>query len=182
MSRHLLNVWVVAVTAAVFAVPARPAAQTPAGEVTARAELVGVNGERIGEVRLRETPFHGVILDVDVRGLTPGVHAIHIHQTGRCEAPSFSSAGGHYAPRGRAHGALHPEGKHAGDLLNLHVPESGRVRIERLAADVTLLDGPPHSLFDADGSAIVIHAAADDYRSQPSGAAGDRVACGVVVR
>lgn len=154
-------------------------AQTPQ---TARAELIDRGGARVGEATLQETPFYGVLLRVEVSGLAAGVHALHIHETGTCEPPSFSSAGGHYAPRGHGHGLLHPRGKHAGDLLNLDVPASGRVAAERLAEGVTLLSGMPHTLFDEDGSALVIHAGADDYRSQPSGDAGDRIACGVIRR
>lgn len=149
---------------------------------TARAELVDRSGAKVGEVDLLETPFHGVLLRIEVTGLSPGVHALHIHETGSCEGPTFESAGGHYAPRGRSHGLMHREGKHAGDLPNVHVPESGRLEAEALAEEVTLLQGAGNSLFDDDGSAIVIHAGADDYVSQPAGAAGDRVACGVVTR
>lgn len=139
-------------------------------------------GNRIGEVMLRETAGHGVILDIRLSGIQPGPYAIHIHETGACEAPSFESAGGHYAPRGHAHGVLHPDGMHAGDLLNVHVPANGELRIERLAAHVTLDPAADHTLFDDDGSAIVVHAGTDDYISQPSGEAGARALCGEVVR
>lgn len=146
----------------------------------ATAELVDSAGNRVGEVTLREAPGNGVILDIRVRGLSEGVHAVHIHETGRCEPPSFDSAGGHYAPQGSQHGFLHAGGAHGGDLPNLHVPASGELVTERLAAGVTLKEGEPNSLFDADGSAIVIHAAADDYETQPSGDSGDPIICGVV--
>ena len=148
--------------------------------LTATARLVDRSGREVGEARLEETPFYGVIVTVEVRGLAPGSHALHVHETGRCEPPSFGSAGGHYAPRGHAHGARTREGKHAGDLLNLQVPESGRVKAQRLAQHVTLHPHSPHSLLDVDGSALVIHAGPDDYESQPSGAAGERMACGVI--
>ncbi|MDX1675125.1 MAG: superoxide dismutase family protein, partial [Longimicrobiales bacterium] len=105
-------------------------------------------------------------------------HGFHIHETGSCVAPDFDSAGGHYAPRGHAHGVLHERGYHGGDLLNLHVPETGAVTTERLATDVTLRGDAP--LLDEDGSALVIHANADDYVSQPSGGGGPKVACGVI--
>lgn len=152
-----------------------------AAALTATAVLEDAAGNRIGEVALRETAGHGVLLDVRLTGMQPGPFAIHIHETGTCEPPSFSSAGGHFAPHGRAHGVLHPDGMHGGDLLNLHVPAGGDLRTERLAPHVTLREGEPHSLFDDDGSAIVVHAGTDDYRSQPSGAAGARALCGVVV-
>lgn len=155
------------------------AGQTP---LTARAELIDSAGAPIGEVTLTETPANGVLIQLRARGLAPGAHAFHIHETGRCDTPSFQSAGGHYDPHGRSHGLLHEEGMHGGDLLNLEVPESGAVEAERLAQDVTLEDGAEGTLFDEDDSAIVIHAGADDYRSQPAGDAGARVACGVVVK
>lgn len=149
---------------------------------TAHAQLRAPDGTRVGEVTLRETPAYGVLLDIRFSDLAPGVHAFHIHETGQCEAPSFTSAGGHYAPRGNAHGALRVEGKHAGDLLNLQVPPSGGIQTQRLAQHVTLLEDAHNTLFDADGSAIVVHQGADDYQSQPSGDAGSRVACGVIER
>lgn len=147
---------------------------------TAIAKLIDSRGTRIGTVTLTQTPFHGVILHIEARGLEPGVRGIHIHETGRCETPGFESAGGHYNPAGRAHGALQEHGMHAGDLLNLHVPASGYVVTERLAPLVTLRPGAPNSLLGGDGTAIVIHAGADDYLSQPTGDAGGRLACGVI--
>lgn len=147
---------------------------------TASAVMIDPDGNRIGTAELVETPNYGVLIRLDVGSLEPGEHAFHIHETGQCSAPDFSSAGGHYAPRGRSHGLHHPHGKHAGDMANLHVPESGHVRTERLATHVTLLEGATGSLFDDDGSALVIHAGGDDYRSQPAGAGGPKVACGVI--
>lgn len=148
----------------------------------ASATLLDAARNEIGRVTLRETPGHGVLLDVRITGMQPGPYAIHIHETGVCTPPSFASAGGHYAPHDRAHGLLHPDGMHAGDLPNIHVSADGELRSERLAPHVTLRPGADHSLFDDDGSAIVIHAGTDDYVSQPSGDAGSRALCGVVVR
>lgn len=159
-----------------------PASLTAQDAAKATAELMGRDGRHLGRVDLTQTPSNGVLLDVQVEGLEPGIHAIHIHQTGACEAPGFTSAGGHYAPGGHAHGLMDPAGKHAGDLVNFHVPSSGSAHIERLARDVSLESGAAGTLFDTNGSAVVIHAGADDYTSQPSGAAGDRVACGVIRR
>jgi superoxide dismutase, Cu-Zn family len=147
---------------------------------TATAKLLDREGNRTGEVRLVQTPSSGVLLQIEAWGLKPGTLAIHIHETGRCDPPDFLSAGGHFNPADRAHGLLHPEGLHAGDLLNLQVPESGRVETERSAPHVTLHPGHPNSLLDGDGTAVVIHVAADDYLSQPTGDAGDRLACGVI--
>lgn len=152
------------------------AAQLP----TATAVLIDTEGRQIGTVRLEETPIKGVLLRIDVTGLSTGEHGIHIHETGRCDAPSFESAGGHFDPWGHAHGAESPNGMHAGDLINLRVPGQGRIEAERLAENVTLAEGLLNSLLDEDGSAVVIHAGADDYVSQPSGSSGSPVACGVI--
>ena len=149
-----------------------------AQQTTATATLVNPEGDEIGTAELTETPAHGVLIRVRVEGLEPGSHGFHIHETGSCVAPDFDSAGGHYAPRGSAHGVLHERGAHAGDLLNLHVPETGAVTAERLASHVTLTGDAP--LLDEDGSALVIHANPDDYVSQPSGGGGPKVACGVI--
>ena len=164
-------------------VAAQDAIGTPAvGEqnLTASATLVNANGDRVGTAELVQTPNDAVLIQLDVQGLEPGTHAFHIHQTGRCSAPDFRSAGGHFAPRGRSHGILHPHGEHAGDMMNLRVPAGGSAQTERLARHVTLVPGAAGFLFDEDGSALVIHAGADDYQSQPSGDAGSRVACGVI--
>lgn len=147
---------------------------------TATATLINPDGQETGEAQLTETPSHGVLIRLRAEGLEPGAHGFHIHETGECTAPDFSSAGGHYAPRGNAHGLLHPDGMHAGDLLNLNVPGSGTVVTERLATGVTLEPGAEGSLLDGDGSALVIHADSDDYQSQPSGGGGPKVACGVI--
>jgi Cu-Zn family superoxide dismutase len=158
------------------------AAHAGAQQLTATAEMIDPDGNVVGQVELTETPNYGVLLRVHLEGTDPGEHAFHIHETGRCEAPSFDSAGGHYAPRGRMHGILHPHGKHAGDLANVHVPSSGEVWTERLAHEVTLVPDATATLLDDDGSAIVVHANADDYESQPSGGGGTKVACGVIQR
>jgi len=147
---------------------------------TATATLMNPAGEAIGRAELVETPNHGVLIRVRIDGLAPGAHGFHIHATGACTAPDFASAGGHFAPRGHAHGMMHPDGQHAGDLLNLHVPENGMVTTERLATEVTLVTGIAGSLLDDDGSALVIHQNPDDYASQPSGGGGPKLACGVI--
>jgi Cu-Zn family superoxide dismutase len=128
---------------------------------------------------LRETPG-GVLISVDLRGVPPGVHAFHVHATGKCDPPGFQSAGGHFAPGGTHHGLAAQEMPHAGDLPNVHVPDSGSLSFEVLAP-VTLGPGD-RSLFDADGAAVVLHATADDYASDPAGNAGARIACGIVTR
>ncbi len=110
---------------------------------------------------------------VDVREMPPGTHGIHIHAVGRCDAPGFETAGGHWNPTARMHGMNNPQGKHAGDFKNLVVGKDGK---GSLSADVP---GDFAALMDSDGAAVVIHAAADDYRTDPSGNSGARIACGV---
>jgi Cu-Zn family superoxide dismutase len=144
---------------------------------TATATLHDLEMNEVGTVDLKETP-NGVLMTVELDGLPEGTHAFHIHETGKCEPP-FKSAGGHFNPTGAHHGILSAKGKHAGDLPNIHVT-GGSLTLEVLAAEVTLAEGKDNSLFDDDGSAIVIHEGADDYISNPAGDAGSRIACGVI--
>jgi Cu-Zn family superoxide dismutase len=145
----------------------------------AHAKLMNAQGQQVGEVNLEQTP-HGVIAHVHITNLPEGAHAFHIHAIGKCEAPDFKSAGGHFNPRGREHGFKNPKGPHAGDLPNIFVPASGKLNIDVFVRDIRL-DGSRDGLFDADGSAIVVHSGPDDYKSNPAGDAGARIACGVVV-
>ena len=150
----------------------------------AAAELVDRDGNVIGDVNFSE-PADGeqfVTVQVGIEqatGLEPGDYGFHIHETGRCDAPDFTSAGGHFNPTGASHGLLDPEGPHAGDLPNLHVGEDGAVTYVVSTALVTLNEGE-RALFDADGSAVILHAQADDYLTDPGGGSGDRIACGVI--
>lgn len=146
----------------------------------ATAILKDAHGRKIGDATLTETP-HGVLIHVNLTEAPAGVHAIHVHETGKCEAPSFTSAGAHFNPVKAQHGLQNPRGMHAGDLPNIDVPENGKLTVEIVAHD-TMLSPGTNSLFDADGSALVIHEKADDYHSDPAGNAGDRVACGVISR
>ncbi len=147
---------------------------------SARALLYNAEGQEVGKASLMETP-NGVLISLDVSSIPPGPHAFHIHSVGKCEPP-FTSAGGHYNPMQKQHGIESSKGMHAGDLPNLHVPASGSLQTELLATQVTLEEGKHNSLFDEDGSALVIHAGPDDYRTDPAGAAGARVACGVIAK
>ncbi len=145
---------------------------------TASAPLKDAQGKEVGSANLTQTP-RGVLINLSVKGLPPGEHAFHVHAVGKCEPP-FTSAGGHFNPDSKKHGLMATEGAHAGDMPNLHIPQSGDLTIEVLNAAVTLDKGKPNSLFDADGSALVIHAGTDDYKTDPTGDAGGRIACGVV--
>lgn len=154
------------------------ASALPASAQSANAALKSPDGKDVGSVKLTQLPY-GALLTLQVKGLPAGTHAFHVHAVGKCEPP-FTSAGGHFNPAGKKHGITVPEGHHAGDMPNIHVPESGELTIEVVNAAVTLEKGKPGSVFDSDGSAIVIHEGADDYKSDPAGAAGKRIACGVI--
>jgi Cu-Zn family superoxide dismutase len=147
----------------------------PAAEQQARATLRDRSGEKVGVATLRQSRA-GVLIHLELTGLTAGTHAIHVHAVGKCEG-DFESAGAHFAPKGNAHGFLGGRGPHAGDLPNLFVPASGELVVDLTASSLSLSDG---SLNDADGAALVIHESADDYRTDPSGGSGARVACGVI--
>ena len=154
-------------------------AWTAAQAQTAKAALKDAGGKDVGQVQLLQTP-HGVLLKLSVKGIPPGEHAFHIHSVGKCEPP-FTSAGGHFNPASKKHGMEAAEGQHAGDMPNLHVPANGELAVEIANPMITLAKGQPNSVFDADGSAIIIHAGVDDYKTDPTGNAGDRIACGVIV-
>lgn len=143
----------------------------------AHADLKDKSGKAVGTADLTQTRA-GVLIKLSVKDFKPGEHGIHIHAVGKCDAP-FESAGPHFNPGNHKHGMLAGEG-HAGDLPNLHVPQNGDLEIEMVAADVTLDSGKPNSLLDSDGSSLVIHASADDYRTDPAGDSGERIACGVI--
>lgn len=143
------------------------------------ATVIGLDGAALGMVTLRDTPS-GVLVSADLKGLPEGEHGFHFHQKGICNpAEKFTTSGGHFDPEGHMHGLLVEGGPHGGDMPNQYVGANGVLVTQILNTGVTLAPGAK-SLFDADGSALVIHAGADDYMSQPSGDAGGRIACAVV--
>jgi superoxide dismutase, Cu-Zn family len=146
----------------------------------ALARLVDDKGQAVGSAVFSQERGGGVRILVEVVGLAPGDHAVHIHEVGRCEPPAFESAGAHFNPTKAEHGTSNPRGPHAGDLPDVTVNTEGKGHMEVTAKLVTLNKKVPASLLDADGSAIVIHERADDKRTDPSGNSGTRIACGVI--
>jgi Cu-Zn family superoxide dismutase len=160
------------IAAVVFATPVFAADK-------ASAVLKDPKGNEVGQVTLTEVPT-GVLLSLDLAGFPAGDHALHIHAVGKCEPPKFESAGPHFNPENKEHGLKNPQGPHAGDMPNIHIPKSGKVKIEVLNQMVSL--SGKNALLDDDGSAIVIHEGADDYTSDPAGHAGNRLACAALTK
>lgn len=140
-------------------------------------ELIGTNGAKVGQAELTEMS-RGVHIKVEAFNLVPGKHGFHIHESGKCEPPGFESAGGHFNPMNKQHGFDNPNGPHAGDLPNLFVGTDGTVTAEMVAKYVTLSEGQPNSLIRPGGTSLVIHENADDYKTDPAGNSGARIACG----
>lgn len=151
----------------------------PAQEaVSATVTLRDAEGKDVTTLTLSDAG-NGVLVTGTLSEVSPGPHAIHFHAVGECEPP-FESAGGHFNPTGKQHGIMNEAGHHAGDMPNILMPEEGQGVIQIFAAGVTLAVNAENSLRDGDGSALVIHAGPDDYKTDPAGASGDRIACGVV--
>lgn len=144
--------------------------------------LVNSAGQQTGTVTAYQSGG-GVTFKLEAAGLPHGVHGIHVHAVGRCDAPDFKSAGSHWNPQSTMHGLSNPKGPHAGDLSNVTVAANGvlSATVTLANADLTTPSGVPGALLDSDGAALVLHADADDYATDPSGNSGARIACAVLV-
>jgi Cu-Zn family superoxide dismutase len=148
------------------------------GSDSAKAELRDAQGKVVGTAQLKQVG-NGVQISLQTTGVPAGTHAFHIHTVGKCEAPGFNSAGGHFNPEGKKHGLKNPAGPHAGDMPNITVGSNGKGKAQVVNTHVTLSSGP-NSVFHEGGTALIIHEKADDDTSDPAGNAGNRIACGVI--
>jgi len=162
--------------------PADNVAEPPAmAEPSAAPQTIALNGtdgRPVGTVTLSEDA-NGVTIKVDASAIAAGTHGVHLHEKGLCEGPKFESAGAHWNPASKQHGRDNPMGAHLGDLANFDIGQAGAATTSFTVAGVTM-SGATNALADADGTSLVVHAKADDYRTDPSGNSGDRVACAVL--
>lgn len=143
-----------------------------------KVEMKDAQGQSIGTATLTES-MGMVHIQLDLKNLKPGQHALHVHMTPKCEGPAFTSAGGHFNPANKKHGMQNPDGPHAGDMDNFTVAADGTAKGMVMAHGITL-GSQANSVFANGGTALVVHAGPDDMKTDPAGAAGDRIACGVI--
>ncbi len=160
-------------------------AQSATSDKPVKKEVVALKdakGDSVGTATIKPSG-KGVEVTLDVKNLPPGDHALHFHQNAKCDPPDFKSAGPHFNPDKKEHGLLNPNGHHNGDMANFTVRPNGTAKVEVKDADVVLGTGSePNSLFANGGTALMIHAHADDMKTDPAGNAGDRIACGVITK
>ena len=145
-----------------------------------KVEMKDAQGQSLGFATLSQS-MGMVHIQLDLKGLKPGEHALHVHMTPKCEGPAFASAGGHFNPAAKKHGSQNPEGPHAGDMMNFTVDAKGNAKTTVTNKNVTM-GAETNSLYANGGTALMIHAAADDMKTDPSGNAGDRIICGAITK
>jgi Cu-Zn family superoxide dismutase len=167
-------------TIAISAALVISSAFSAAAQKAVKVELHDAQGNSVGTAELSPAP-KGVTIKLSLTNLPPGMHGIHVHSVAKCEGPAFTTAGGHLNPDMKHHGLENPEGPHAGDMQNITVAADGTAKATVVAPGVTMGDDP-HSIFSNGGTALVIHAMADDMKSDPAGNSGARIACGVITK
>ncbi|TVY01982.1 superoxide dismutase family protein [Cohnella terricola] len=155
-------------------------AEASSKETQINVTIINTKGEQIGNATLTQKPG-AVRIHLEAKNLPPGVHGIHFHEVGKCDPPSFESAGAHLNPFHKQHGFNNPKGFHSGDLLNIEVAKDGTVNTDLESKTVTLERGMPNSLLHSGGTSLMIHEKADDYVTDPSGNSGARIACGPIL-